>query len=248
MDWAWLAGFLDWWTAPKVGATAAVVGATSAATAATSGVRTLRQNRRDSRSRSRPMMAAELRDHPYARATQLLVVKNYGPSIARNVTVTFDPEIPDPSDPSTSMTPFLKARYAKPIAVMTPGMELDNIYFSGERDTAEGWVNREPTPAQVTVTITYENDNRVPFADDFPLDTQIIRNRTYTTSSASPEALMKDAANALKDLSNIAKAAHGDWVHSRRAAADQAADKQEQAQLKAERHKALVRRVLPHKK
>jgi hypothetical protein len=40
------------------------------------------------------MMAAELRDHPYVKATQLLVIKNYGPSIARNVTVTFDPEIP----------------------------------------------------------------------------------------------------------------------------------------------------------
>ncbi len=248
MDLAWLSDFLDWWTAPKAGATAAAVGASSAVVAATSGVRTLRQNRRDSRSRSRPMMAAELRDHPHVRATQLLVVKNYGPSIARNVTVTFDPAIPDPPHPATSMTPFLKNRYATPIAVMTPGMELDNIYFSGERDSTEGWVNREPTPAKVTVTIAYENDNGHQFTDDFPLDTRLIRDRTYTSSSTSPEALMEDAAKSLKGLLKLGETAHKNWVHMQRAADNEAAEEKEQAEIKAERHRALVRRVLPNKK
>src|SRR4051794_36626263 len=115
MVWGWLNDFFDWWTTQRVAAGTAVVAAAAAVTAATSGVRTLRQNRRDSKARSRPMVAAELREIPYVKGTQILVVRNYGPSIARNVRVKFDPEIPDPDDPSTSVTPFLKRRYAKPV-------------------------------------------------------------------------------------------------------------------------------------
>ena len=56
------------------------------------------------------MMAAELRLIPYVSSAQALVVKNYGLGLARNVRVSFDPPIPDPVDPSTSVTPFLKKR------------------------------------------------------------------------------------------------------------------------------------------
>lgn len=146
MDWGWLHDFLDWWNTQRVAAAAAAVGAVAAASAATIGNRTLRQNRRDSRSRSRPMVAAELRDEPYADATQILVIRNYGPSIARNVRVSFDPPIPDPVDPSSSGTPFLKKRYANPIPVLTPGMGLDNVYYSARPGSGDQFENLEPTP------------------------------------------------------------------------------------------------------
>lgn len=203
MLWDWFSHFLDWWTTQRVAAGAAVVAAGSAVTAAASGVRTLRQNRRDSKGRSRPMVAAELRDVPYVKGTQILVVRNYGPSIARNVRVAFDPAIPDPEHPSTSVTPFLKRRYANPVPVLTPGMELDNVYFSGQQEGGS-WVNREPTPEQVTVTISYENDEGDVFKDVFPLDTNLLRNRTYTESSASPEAQIKVVATSLKTLADLA--------------------------------------------
>jgi hypothetical protein len=203
MSWDWLNDFIDWWTTQRVAAGAAVVASGAAVTAATSGVRTFRQNRRDSKARNRPMVAAELREVPYVKGTQILVVRNYGPSIARGVRVTFEPEIPDPDDPSTSVTPFLKRRYANPIPVLTPGMELDNVYFSGQQEGGS-WVNREPTPEQVTVTIEYENDTGDRFKDEFPLDTNLIRNRTYSESSASPEAQMKVLAKSVKTLADLA--------------------------------------------
>lgn len=203
MSWDWLSDFFNWWTTQRVAAGAAVVAAGAAVTAAFSGVRTLRQNRQDSRARNRPMVAAELREVRYVKGTQILVVRNYGPSIARNVRVSFAPEIPDPDDPSKSVTPFLKRRYADPVPVLTPGMELDNVYFSGQQEGG-GWVNREPTPEQVIVTITYENDAGDEFTDEFPLDTDLIRNRTYTESSASPEAQMKTLAKSAKTLADLA--------------------------------------------
>ena len=207
MSMDWLSDFLEWWTTQRVAAGSAIVGAGAAVTAATSGVRTLRQNRRDSRARNRPMVAAELRADSYARGTQSLIVRNYGPSIARNVNVTFDPKIPDPADQSGKMTPYLKERYAKPITVFTPGMELDNIYYSARAGSDGKFVNNEPTPDQLTVTIDYENDAGDKFTDVFPLDVRLIRNRTYTTSSTSPEAQMKVIATAAKTLADIAKRA-----------------------------------------
>lgn len=223
MVWDWLNDFFDWWTTQRVAAAAAIVASGSAVAAAISGARTLRQNRRDSKARSRPMVAAELRDVPYVKGTQILVVRNYGPSIARNVRVAFDPEIPDPADPSTSVTPFLKRRYAKAVPVLTPEMELDNVYFSGQQQGGS-WVNREPTPEQVTVTITYENDAGDKFTDAFPLDTNLLRNRTYTESSASPEAQMKVLAKSAKTLADIAAGAERRRVREAEAAQQRAAN------------------------
>lgn len=57
MTWDWIVDFLAWWTTDRVAAGAATVAATAAVIASMSGVRTLRQNRGDSRARSRPMVA-----------------------------------------------------------------------------------------------------------------------------------------------------------------------------------------------
>jgi hypothetical protein len=148
------------------------------------------------------MVAAELRDDRYARATQLLVVRNYGPSIAKNVRVTFDPPIPDPQDPSTSVMPYLKQRYSTPIATMTPGMELDNIYFTGRREGGD-WVNGESTPDRVSVTVAYERTDGDPYVDVFHLNTDLIRQRTYATSSTAPEQQGKEIIKILKGIEKV---------------------------------------------
>lgn len=205
MDSSWIGDFWSWWTVARVGAAAGVVGATAAVAGATSGIRTLRQNRRDSKSRSRPMVAAELRDVKYSEATQILMIRNYGPSIARNVRVSFDPPLPDPEDPSTSVTPFLKNRYSKVIQVLTPGMELDNLYYVGTPGPKGRFVNSEPTPDQVNVTIRYENDGGDKYEDKFALDTNLIRDRTYVTSSTSPESQRKVMVKSLEGIHQVLK-------------------------------------------
>ncbi len=247
MGWDWLSDFIDWWTTQRVAAGAAVIASGAAVTAAISGVRTFRQSRRDSKGRNRPMVAAELREVPYVKGTQILVVRNYGPSIARDVRVTFEPEIPDPDDASISVTPFLKRRYAKPVPVLTPGMELDNVYFSGAQEGGS-WVNREPTPEQVTVTIAYENDTGDRFVDEFPLDTNLIRNRTYSESSGSPEAQMKMLARSVKTLADLA--VRGERCRAQEAAQKRAAEATDVGAVsdlptgEPAGHRALVDRLL----
>jgi hypothetical protein len=192
-----------------IAASAAIISAGAATWSSRNGNRTLRRAELDSQARSRPSVVAELRDEPYARATQLLVIKNYGPSVARDVAVTFDPPLPDPSSSivGESTTPFLKSRYAKPIAVLAPGAELDNIYFAGKQSSdGSGWVNFEPLPDKVTVTIRYAAPDDCQYTDEYRLDVGVIRNKTYVSGGTLHPATQ--AKERLVTLKKIEKSLH----------------------------------------
>jgi hypothetical protein len=193
---AWL-----WFNTARVACTAAAVGAGAAVIGARAAVRSFGQTRRDSKARSRPMMAAELKLVPHASGSQALITKNYGLSIAKDVTVTFDPPIAMPENPDDLVTPFLLRRYAKPIPVMTPGMELDNLYFSSRLGPDGHFYNGEPVPDLVTVKIAYKSADGDCYSDEFPLDVRLLLERTYATSSTSPEG---QAKKALEHFQNIA--------------------------------------------
>jgi hypothetical protein len=222
MDPVWIAGG------------AAVISSGAAIWSATNGNRTLRRSDRDSQARTRPMVAAELRDEAYARGVQLLVIKNYGPTVARNVKVIFDPPLGDPASEKEhqSVAPFLKRRYAKPISSLVPGQELDNIYFDGESDGAGGFKNRDPHPDQVRVTIELDAPDGAHYVDHFDLDVNLIRDRTMVTSSRHPEERLKQAVKALEGINKtLARIA-------------QTAPKARQARQTAEENASLIERRL----
>jgi hypothetical protein len=186
------------WLAAAAGA----AGAGAAWFAAVNGVRTLLQTRRDSLNRSRPMVAAEFRDASPSRGTLYLVIRNYGPSVAKNVQVSFDPAIPDPPPEMAkeSVVPFLKRRYSRVIPTLTPGTELRNVYYIGEPQGGF-FINSEPTPERVLVTISCESaDGKQRYTDTFDLDVDLIQNETWVTSSLAMESQVKDIRAHLKGI------------------------------------------------
>ncbi|MGW5846672.1 hypothetical protein ACWFQ8_01695 [Streptomyces sp. NPDC055254] len=186
---------------------AATAGAGAAWFAAVNGVRTLRQTRTDSINRSRPMVTAELRDAYPAEATLYLVIRNNGPSVARNVKVTFSPEIPDPTPEKSarSLIPFLKDRYAQLIPTLTPGTEYKNIYFAGTPGPDDQFINSENVPDQVTVTIDYESsDGKFKYKDSYHLDIELMKGETRVTSSRSLESRAKEINRALQGIKGAA--------------------------------------------
>lgn len=148
------------------------------------------------------MMAAEFRRIPYVDSSFTLVIKNYGLSVARHVVVSFEPPIPDPVDPSTSVTPFLKRRYERPIPAMTPGMEFENVYLVRAQAGGE---NVEPTPESVVVHLAYQGPDGHRYEDSYPLDADLLKAHTYATSSNSPERLAREAVKALKEIQRALK-------------------------------------------
>jgi hypothetical protein len=191
--WAWIVGVQ--WPA-KVAGLSAAVGAAAASAAAITGIRTLRRARLDSKNRNRPMVAAELRDDEHADGVMLLVIRNYGPTVARNLRVTFSPPIPqDDALPPNTTGSLIRMRYEKPISVLTPGMELDNIWYvaaPGDRNE-----NDEGLADQFSVHFEYEGDDGTTWRDGFDLDVDLLRKRSYVTSSNDPREQIKKAVEHL---------------------------------------------------
>ena len=203
--WSSVLDLLDWWTTGRVGTLAACVAAAGALWAARVATRNWKQQQADSKARSRPMVVADLQTIPFVDGNASLVIRNYGPSLARNVRVAFDP--PLPGDATTrsgksSIIPFLVARYQNPIRVLPPGAALSNVYYVGTPDKDGDWSNDERVPDQITVKISYESDEGDAYEDVFPLDMQVLRKETTANSSTAPEAQLRVAVKHLGAIKN----------------------------------------------
>jgi len=159
----------------------------------------LRSTVADSRERTRPYVLAELSLAAESDSTIDLVIRNAGLSVARNVTVTFDPPLVVPDDGTRYVTEYTVRRYARPIHVFAPGQALSNIWWSGHAEPGgSGLVSGEPTPAECTVTIEYADDRHRRFRDDFLLVIDTMLTTTYATSSTSTKGRMKTIDESLK--------------------------------------------------
>ncbi len=187
-----------------VAAIAALISSLAALWGVGVAVGTLGQLRKDSMNSARPYVGAQLVRPPFTRGTQYLILRNYGKSEARNLTVTFDPPLPhpDPQSGFPSVTPPLKRRYSQPIPVLLPDQELSNVWFLGVPGPDSKFVNAEPLPDKFTVTLSYLGPEATgePFTAAFPLDVGIIHTESSVEPSDHPHRIAKDALQELKKL------------------------------------------------
>ncbi len=217
----------SWWTTDRIEALAAAIGTSivvvSAVLTVVSAIRTLRRARLEAAAAGRPMVAVELRHIPYTESGLALVLRNYGPSMARNVRVIFDPPLPEVDDPAKhgSFGDILRRRYAKPIPTLTPGMELANVYFFGMPDDHGVYRNVEELPDEFVVKVTYMNDNGDRYQDDYPLDVELFKLRNYLVSASSPDAMLGVAMESLQGLARDIKDIHRMLASEQRAGTEE---------------------------
>lgn len=151
------------------------------------------------------MVLAEFRRAVNSDSAIDLVVRNAGPSVARDVRVTFHPEPVLPPDSSRLVTPYLLRRYRTAIPSLALGQELSNIWFSGRVPSGGGGnelQNGEPTSDEVTVTVTYRGVRRRPYQDTFPLHIDLVLMTTYSTSSTSLPGRLATIDKSLKTMND----------------------------------------------
>jgi hypothetical protein len=179
------------------------VSAMAAVITATIAVITLIRTSSDSRSRSQPAVIAEIRRAPDADTSFDLVIRNAGPTIARDVQVTFDPplELPDGQPEDHYALQWIIKRYEKIIPMLAPGQELSNTWWFGA--AVDGSIqNVEPTPDQVLVRIRYRGRKRRWRTDEFPLDMDAHTRGTTTTSSSSFKGRLHSIDQAINMIAN----------------------------------------------
>lgn len=154
---------------------------------------TLGQIRKDSRDAIRPMVVVELRDVPLSAATMSLVVRNVGRSVARNVSITFDPPLPKPADLHGGLVHHVNRRYADPIPTLTPGTRLENIWrFRGDADRGQ-----QVPAARVVATAVYQDTRGHVYEDRYVLASDIYEWGTLTEPGGTDDkALRKRAVKA----------------------------------------------------
>jgi hypothetical protein len=197
---------LDNFTPDQISAFWDGVSGVATASAAVVAILSLLALRRDSADRSRPQMSADLRPVALSRGTSELVIENVGQSVAKNVQVTFEPPLPDLKGPEAAnkVTPFLRRRYEHAIPTIPPGRQLYNVYSVGVPGSGNNLVNDEPTPQDVTVTISYENARGKRFVDSYELSLRPLQNETESSPSNTDEKGMQ--RRHIKALETIARA------------------------------------------
>lgn len=159
----------------------------------------------DSGARSRPVVIALFRraEHNYFAID--FVLRNYGPSMAKNVTVTFDPPITaDRSDGTTGY--LVPRRYSKAISALAPTQEMSNAWFLphvGSGNVVIG--NRTSLPDSVQVTVSYKGNRLRRYTDIFNLDLSIVKEDSTSESSTSLPGRIKSVDGSLKTIAESLK-------------------------------------------
>lgn len=187
--------FWDW-----INDYAAAIGAVTGAVAAIVAIVTLTSTASSSKARSQPMVTAEFRPAPDSESSFEFVVTNHGVTPARDLRVTFSPEIPAPADATDSLTPFLIRRYAKPIPVLSPGQALSNTWWAGRPGPNNEWVNDESTPDEVMVAVSYKGLGWRRLHDSFELTIETITLTTWNVDSTSTKGRLQSFEQSLRQI------------------------------------------------
>ena len=177
------------------------VGAVATVAAAIAAIITLSMLRGDSRERTRPFVGAHLRSIILGMGSEF-VVRNYGPTPATDVKVSFAPPLPKltGAEAAGKVTPFLERRYSRVIPTLAPGAELSNVYTAGPIET-----NDEPVPLTFSVTIDYKDHRRKKaYSDRYDLSIDTLMDGTTSNPSGTDEQkLRKRSTQALEAIAKL---------------------------------------------
>ncbi|MGW0037505.1 hypothetical protein [Gordonia sp. NPDC003376] len=171
----------------------------------TTAVKSLRHNRDATMRTKRPMMVAVL--SPTGKMSAGLVVSNAGPSIARDVKVSFDPPLPThdtTDDGQQSIIPFVRNRYSKSIAAWAPGYVARNAFLilGDEKDEQGRPTNVDGIPRETDIVFEYQDDDGNLYADRMSLDPTLIEGETWSVNKRNrggEETILHDGSPWLNE-------------------------------------------------
>lgn len=151
---------------------------------------------RDSRDRTRPYIAVELAPARLSGFSAVIRVVNYGQTVARDVTLKFDPELA-PQKPETARKDAIASvaqRYAEPIPNLSPGQALTNTW--------QTWTDNgvlSSAPEACSVAVTYRSGRRT-FRESFVLDIRTVGNESDPVASNSELGSIRRVATSLEAI------------------------------------------------
>ena len=131
-------------------------------------------------------MIAEIRPGVLSDIAEL-IVRNVGPSVAKNVTFSFCLELPVLEGPDAvgKTTPYLKRRYSRTFPTFGPGMLMNgDVYQSSGAPF-------EPVPDDFTLTIAYDDAHGRHYTDSYDLSVTTLGYHTRTERHEDDESALR---------------------------------------------------------
>lgn len=149
----------------------------------------------DSASRTRPYIVVEYRVPEFAYRRIDLVVKNAGPTAAREVQVEFTPAFQDSTD-GGDLGAYAARRYAQAIDALGPGQEFVSILHIDLEDP-----EKSDVPPVLAATVTYSPRSAARmfrrYRDTFTLQTVAYTEQVFSESSDSLRKQIKRIADSM---------------------------------------------------
>lgn len=205
--------FASWWTAERtnvlINATIALIALVSLLVAR----RSLRLNRQISINANRPMMMAEILMPDYAKETLRLMVSNRGKSVAKNVKVSFDPDLPNTTGQNEATavgSHYSPIRRVKSIfsntvfSTWVPGHQVDVAYWlqpegkllDGDSisDSAEG------VPGIMFALLEYDDELNNHYSERFELNVRSVIGSDFRTNSITTNGKLNFEKQLSRDI------------------------------------------------
>lgn len=188
--------FLAWWTVDRVNASANVGLLLTAIVTAVLALKSMQQARDIERRANRPMMIAEIIPPDRVDGEVSFRVANMGRSVAKNVTLEFDPPLPEPdlerlNEQSSSTYNFTNIARLNVIFVdrtfltWTPGMEVTAMYWAVPKDfdpMSSVGDSAEGVPPEQGVILRFDDEAGESYVDKFTLDVHTVLGVTFVDS------------------------------------------------------------------
>jgi hypothetical protein len=175
--------------------------AMAAIVAAVVGIWAIINSKKDSRDKSRPVVVAELQRHREAETHIMIVVRNAGATVAKDVVVTFDPALTTEPTDANRYANAAQRMFADPIPTMGPGQLLTNPWYHKEVDGA---------PDRCTVTATYKDTRKRKFEDEYILAIAPYRASLLLSADDSVRGRLKIIAEQSKKQTVAIQSIAGD--------------------------------------
>lgn len=172
---------------------ATVIAAVSAGIAA----RTLANSRKDAEEQNRPFVRVRFKKglENTSRTAIYLVVENIGRTAARDVTVGFEPSLPDPDTAvNTVVVRALHDRFTRAIPTLAPGEKLTSVWWTKALSDAGDTVPED----DVEVRVTYKDLGNRTHLDTFQVTASVLKDETrHKRQESDPH---KRLTHAVEDI------------------------------------------------
>lgn len=166
--------------------------------------RQVTEARKSREAQAQPYVVVSFEQDPYVPAMAIIVIANIGATVAKNVSVDFDPPLESAMEAEGSPSKFSEwTALPDGISTLVPGQKVSSIFDSLYLRYSDKYFNQ--LPRQAKATVKYNDESGKCYDYEYNLDFDVFHKMYFN----SPKSI-EDVAKAVEDVARTLKS----WTES----------------------------------